>query len=603
MTMRLRPFSLLLQAMLLAAALAGCDGGSNATRNVDGGPLSGDETESDDDGPVTSEPYTLTLNVAGLPPGARLPVFLNDASAAETGDGAIGLTVRAGDVVALGRPVFTQPQTALIDCGFDVESGNGVLVDGALRLRSTQDAAQAVNCGQTYLVRMKHSRYQGSTIYTNEGWLRINASSRQAGWLVDRDGQDVMSVYKGSNITAERQDIAFLGDRVVFSAVTAEHGRELWVSDGTAAGTHLLKDILEGTNESNPRNFVGTGNGKAYFYAMTAGGRFQLHETDGTAEGTRHVPVAGLEDENYGISKVAVNGKLLFVANNQQVYVLDDAGARLLREFDSAFSTNPPFHVLGDRVIFAMDGGNALWVSDGTDGGTRQLGLGIPFQPGVHYAVSNGVMYFNGYDTAHGWEPWRTDGTEEGTYRVQDIIPGVYPNADYRLGDTVSADFSRLGYYTSVRDGAYFVATDFENGSQVWKITQSTDGSPDRAALTRKVIHVDPSAVNAGPGRPTDLYGAGTRLIFQASDTNAQWADIWISDGTAAGTQQLFPNGDPRWEATRNRRDMTRLGSDSVIFIDSQYSSGLERYWISDATTDGTVRLKNASGKSFEVRY
>ena len=38
-----------------------------------------------------------------------------------------------------------------------------------------------------------------------------------------------------------------VGNRLFFVWRTEENGRELWVSDGTAAGTTLVKDIYPGT--------------------------------------------------------------------------------------------------------------------------------------------------------------------------------------------------------------------------------------------------------------------------------------------------------------------------------------------------------------------
>jgi ELWxxDGT repeat protein len=37
--------------------------------------------------------------------------------------------------------------------------------------------------------------------------------------------------------------IASLGDRLVFAGRDAEHGTELWTTDGTPGGTRLVADI------------------------------------------------------------------------------------------------------------------------------------------------------------------------------------------------------------------------------------------------------------------------------------------------------------------------------------------------------------------------
>jgi ELWxxDGT repeat protein len=66
--------------------------------------------------------------------------------------------------------------------------------------------------------------------------------------------------------------------KVVFSAFDFNHGTELWVTDGTAAGTYLLRDIYPGgasglpTGAGTANNIVGLGNGKALFGATTGNG-------------------------------------------------------------------------------------------------------------------------------------------------------------------------------------------------------------------------------------------------------------------------------------------------------------------------------------------
>src|SRR3954451_15015774 len=52
------------------------------------------------------------------------------------------------------------------------------------------------------------------------------------------------------------------GDRVFFTASTRTLGTELWVSDGTSDGTHLVKDLDEGAGSSAARiAFTTTFNG------------------------------------------------------------------------------------------------------------------------------------------------------------------------------------------------------------------------------------------------------------------------------------------------------------------------------------------------------
>ncbi|MEB3831575.1 ELWxxDGT repeat protein, partial [Phormidium sp. CCY1219] len=63
------------------------------------------------------------------------------------------------------------------------------------------------------------------------------------------------------------------------------NGFELWKSDGTAAGTVLVKDIRSGSGSSNPSNLTNI-NGTLYFGADDGTNGFELWKSDGTAAGT-----------------------------------------------------------------------------------------------------------------------------------------------------------------------------------------------------------------------------------------------------------------------------------------------------------------------------
>ena len=73
---------------------------------------------------------------------------------------------------------------------------------------------------------------------------------------------------------------------IVFEANEGIHGQELWRSDGTEAGTWLVKDIRPGPEPSLPNDFRQV-DGELAFIAMgDEAGHHQRWRTDGTPEGT-----------------------------------------------------------------------------------------------------------------------------------------------------------------------------------------------------------------------------------------------------------------------------------------------------------------------------
>src|SRR5262249_42689647 len=66
-----------------------------------------------------------------------------------------------------------------------------------------------------------------------------------------------------------------------------------------------------------------------------------------------------------------------------------------------------------------------LWTSDGTANGTYRIDL----PPGTSYidsqiVASGGRIYFLATDAAHGAELWSSDGTSAGTSMLKDIVTG-----------------------------------------------------------------------------------------------------------------------------------------------------------------------------------
>src|SRR5437660_1690432 len=72
---------------------------------------------------------------------------------------------------------------------------------------------------------------------------------------------------------------------IFFTADDLTHGIELWITDGTAAGTVLVKDINPGPGGSFPSNLTNV-NGTLFFTAFDPINGTELWLSDGTAAGT-----------------------------------------------------------------------------------------------------------------------------------------------------------------------------------------------------------------------------------------------------------------------------------------------------------------------------
>lgn len=314
--------------------------------------------------------------------------------------------------------------------------------------------------------------------------------------------------------------------KLLFECSQSGYGNELWATDGTTAGTYMVKDIYEGILGSlgNGLGKTTIANGRAFFWANdgTDDGisTVQIWASDGTADGTVKLNDANVVSGTYDIKTAGnlayfrarstysggelwcsdgtragthmvedlyettadvgspdtqdnhitllgeLNGQMMFAAEKRVIELIDErktqtyytgielfktggSGATLVKDINMQ-SCNQQYYCTGQsyprnglsyngRMIFSAHNGvgnSELYITDGSEEGTylvKDINPSVSSSIDPHCAITDrfgkSIFFFSANDGTYGREYWRTDGTEGGTYMLEDIAPDSSPGS------------------------------------------------------------------------------------------------------------------------------------------------------------------------------
>ena len=302
-------------------------------------------------------------------------------------------------------------------------------------------------------------------------------------------------------------------DKLSFTINDSEYGVELWQTDGTEFGTAMIKDI-HASGSSMPTQLTVVGN--SLFFMAEDGLSREVWVTDGTEVGT-----VAIEDLNrYPASPSSVslanrNGRLILLAAGEQKYMIP----RVTLLAPNTWVNNLYIQLLGVDIIEVVTTNNGLFVTVAdingrslwfvSDSPYDSFSEPIPVIPVIandqkyNLFSAGDIVYFSAQDPKFGNELWQSNGTETGTFMVNDInsegdsdpIPlghvdeyfffeaddglngrglwvtnGVKDNVVLITNPEVGLTGGNIVSFTVVGGDIYFVNEDIRNGRQLWRL-------------------------------------------------------------------------------------------------------------------------------------
>ncbi|MEO7309154.1 MAG: ELWxxDGT repeat protein [Chitinophagaceae bacterium] len=332
-------------------------------------------------------------------------------------------------------------------------------------------------------------------------------------------------------LSTSASKLTALGNKIIFAGDNLNFYGEVWVSDGTQAGTKALERFQPATYSSNQNRKVVMDmaqlNNDVVYSVRSTNNHLLLKKTDGTPGAMQLVYDFGVwaNTDAQVTLFTTVNNILFFILydgnSTDQLWRSDGTtgGTYLLKDFTTARYVASRLMPAGNNLYIMLvepGTGNVLWKSNGTDTGTvalKTIGTTAGNNNYPPNAAVGSTFYFTGADNTNGTELWKSDGTAGGTMLAADINAG--------------AAGSNPNWFTVLNNQLYFSATTAATGNELWKY----DGS-----IATLVKDIYPGTTGS---TPASLAVANNRIVFSAIGDTSSGNELWMSDGTGTNTAMV----------------------------------------------------------------
>ena len=404
--------------------------------------------------------------------------------------------------------------------------------------------------------------------------------------------------------------LAACGGLVYFAAHDDLSGTEVWKTDGTTAGTTLVKDIMPGPAGSSPSGFAFSG-GLTYFTATgtaTTGNPPQttpsrdLWRTDGTGEGTVRLRQFRSNDRVSGFFFTGTT--TVFVRAHLYNYL----GPGSFQEIDGAFLQTDgspagtiPFGTISERafsphsILAILPDGRFIFESRGIGFFPNHTGRISLFDRGQACTLLEGDLLASAF--------------HDGQFYAM-LSPAYGPDAFWKYNPAAAAGqaITRMGN----------PATQTLQSTGGLLIANNNGPASDPSGVEPWIVHPDSGPAllaDLYPGSITESYPAGPdlgynsnsnadvpenlggTLVFPAYSTSG--VELWRSDGTTAGTtvlRDIIPGPEGHYHIIiHTDAPYLAIGprSGQLLFFE-RWAQGIaepREIWITDGTTAGTVKV------------